>query len=203
LWNSKMIDQPIRLLGKGPGGLNAYGPSGAAVWAPPTADLKRGVLYVGTSHQISGAPQPEAHAIVALDLKTGQKRWIANFLEEATSGQLAHPGEVASGRDGDFNTAPVLVKRRDGKEVLLVGNKESYIYALNPDQDGKVIWRSKVGVGGSFGGINYGLATDGELVFAPLADIAFSLDHRGEYDRRRRPFHRSGCLAHILSIRRV
>jgi polyvinyl alcohol dehydrogenase (cytochrome) len=67
----------------------------------------------------------------------------------------------------------MLTQRVDGKDVLVAGNKDGMVYAVDPDDNGKVLWGRRVGKGGEEGGIEYGMATDGRQVYAPTADIDF------------------------------
>ena len=74
------------------------------------------------------------------------------------------------GPDVDFGMAPILVERRDGREILVVGQKSGTVWALDPDNQGTVLWSSQIGRGGALGGIHWGMATDGRLVYAANAD---------------------------------
>jgi polyvinyl alcohol dehydrogenase (cytochrome) len=51
--------------------------------------------------------------------------------------------------------------------MLVTGNKSGMIWALDPDQEGKLIWEQQVGKGSSGGGVLWGLAVDGERVYVP------------------------------------
>ncbi len=102
-----------------------------------------------------------------LDLKTGKLVW--NF--QATKNDtwnLACPDGVncppSSGPDLDFGMAPLLVKRNNGKDLLIVGQKSGVVYSLSPD-DGKLIWKTRIGKGGALGGIHWGMATDGQHIY--------------------------------------
>src|SRR6185295_14306911 len=113
----------------------------------------------------------------ALDIKTGKLIW--NF--QATKGDaynVACPFFVncpdKPGPDFDFGMAPILVKRKDGKDILLAGQKSGVVYALSPD--GKLIWQTRIGKGGKLGGIHWGMATDSENVYATNADNIFAID---------------------------
>ena len=66
--------------------------------------------------------------------------------------------------------APILVERPDGKEILVAGQKSGTVWALDPDNDGDVLWSTQIGRGGALGGIHWGMATDGRLLFAANAD---------------------------------
>jgi hypothetical protein len=57
---------------------------------------------------------------------------------------------------------PVLHTLAGGKQVILVGQKSSQVYALDPDAMGKVIWEYRLSVGGPLGGVEFGPAADKE-----------------------------------------
>src|SRR5215469_2802338 len=50
VWRAYTIDQPAKPTRKNSQGVQYYGPSGAAVWSPPTADPGRHLLYVATGN---------------------------------------------------------------------------------------------------------------------------------------------------------
>ena len=70
-------------------------------------------------------------------------------------------------RDVDFGSSVILGKLSNGKDVLLAGQKSSTVWALDPDT-GKVVWRRDFGDGTPLGGIHWGIAFDGQRVFAPI-----------------------------------
>ncbi len=74
------------------------------------------------------------------------------------------------GPDVDFGMAPMLVERSDGKEILVAGQKSGVVWALDPDENGEVLWATQVGKGGILGGIHWGMATDGRYAYAANAD---------------------------------
>jgi polyvinyl alcohol dehydrogenase (cytochrome) len=154
-------------------GVQMWGPSGAVVWNAPTIDAKRGVLYFGTGQNSSSPATNTSDSIFALDLKTGEKRWVFQALADdawnaaCLSGGASCPKE--NGPDFDFG-APVILVHRDKGDLLLAGQKSGEVFALDPDKGGAVVWRRRVGSGSSNGGIHHGMATDGERVYVPVAD---------------------------------
>lgn len=74
VWKTYMVDQP-RPRGKTKDGIQAWGPAGGGIWAAPTVDERRGLVYVATGNGYADPPQPLTDAIVALDARTGQIRW--------------------------------------------------------------------------------------------------------------------------------
>jgi polyvinyl alcohol dehydrogenase (cytochrome) len=179
LWKYRVLPR-AEPSGKNRKGLPAYGPSGAPVWCSPTVDARRGLLYIGTGENYSDPPTATSDAVQALDMNTGRLVW--NF--QATGGDtynVACPAlnncPAKPGPDLDFGMAPILVKGKDGKDLLLAGQKSGVVYALSPD-GGKLVWRTRIGKGGALGGIHWGMATDGKYVYAANADNVIAIDKR-------------------------
>lgn len=73
----------------------------------------------------------------------------------------------------------ILAERPDGSEVILGGQKSGTLWALDPDKEGEVIWRQQFGTGSASGGIHWGIAYDGERVFAPINRAYASREQTG------------------------
>ena len=172
LWKSYLVGAPQRN-GRKPGAA-AFGPSGASVWSAPTIDAKRGALYVTTGDNYSDPATATSDAVIALLLKTGQVLWS----KQTTSGDVFNVG-CDSGRrsacpehvgpDFDFGSSAMLVTSQ-GQDLVIAGQKSGIVYALDPDQSGKILWQSRVGKGGSHGGVQWGMASDATNVYAAVAD---------------------------------
>lgn len=181
LWQTTMIDAPLRPLRKNAAGAQMQGPAGAAIWSAPTADEKRGVVYVATGDSYTDAPAPNADAIVALDMATGAIRW-SNQVTANDNYIMGCPLIVksancpqAEGPDYDFGASPVLFTLKSGKEIILAGQKSGLAYGIDPDT-GKTVWKRKVGAGSHLGGIEWGIAADKQRLYAPNADMVNLLD---------------------------
>ncbi len=154
-------------------GVQMWGPSGAVVWNAPTIDAKRGALYFGTGQNSSSPATDTSDSIIALDLRTGAKRWVFQALANdawnaaCLAGGASCPAE--NGPDFDFGAAVMLVERGRG-DLLVAGQKSGEVFALDPDRNGAVVWRNRVGAGSSNGGVHHGMATDGRRVYVPVAD---------------------------------
>jgi polyvinyl alcohol dehydrogenase (cytochrome) len=48
-------------------------------------------------------------------------------------------------------------------------------YGHDPDRKGAILWQARAGKGGTVGGIQWGVATDGRNVYAALSDIDFQV----------------------------
>jgi polyvinyl alcohol dehydrogenase (cytochrome) len=74
------------------------------------------------------------------------------------------------GEDVDFGSSPMLVAA-GGRDLLIDGQKSGVVHAFDPDQNGKIVWQTRIGRGGKLGGILWGMAAAGGMVFAPLSDM--------------------------------
>ena len=172
LWKSYLVDSPQKTRARKLGA-PAFGPSGAPVWSAPTIDAKRRVLYVTTGDNYSEPATATSDAVIALLLKTGQMLWS----KQTTSGDVFNVGCADGdpgcpehvGPDFDFGSSAMLVTSQ-GHDLLLAGQKSGVVYALDPDQNGKILWQSRVGKGGTHGGVQWGMASDAANVYVAVAD---------------------------------
>jgi polyvinyl alcohol dehydrogenase (cytochrome) len=180
LWKTYLVDPP-RERGRTAAGVAAFGPSGAGVWSTPTVDARRGLLYAATSDNYSAPATSMSDSVVALDLSTGRIVWSKQF----TSGDVfsgACPSKAASCPDGpgpdyDF-AASVILTTRAGRDVLLAGQKSGVVHALDPDRQGAILWQTRVGKGGTSGGVQWGMAADGSQVYAATSDMDRTFQNR-------------------------
>lgn len=195
LWKTHTIDRYAEYLGTNEMGIDRFGPSGVPVWSGITVDEKRGLLYVGNGNQFTEPVVAESDAVMALDMKTGAKRWIKNLAPEQMGGQdIYHlaceawwdperkncsPENPEGHGDRDIGAPPALVTRTDGRDVIIAGSKDGMLYALDPDADGAILWQLRVGRGGEMGGIEFGVATDGRYAYAPVVDMDADLSSDG------------------------
>jgi len=77
------------------------------------------------------------------------------------------------GPDHDFGQSPILASLPGGRRVLVIGQKSGVVHAFDPDQDGKVLWQTRVGKGGPLGGIEWGSAADHDRVYVANSDVRF------------------------------
>jgi len=162
VWKSWMVGE-AKESGKTASGKLKTGPSGASIWATPTIDLKRKLLYVTTGDNFSLPATETSDALVAIDLATGKIAWSKQVTENDVS-----PSE--KGPDFDFGSSAMLVKTPAGKDLLIAGQKSGIVYAFDPDKNGEIVWQTRVGKGGATGGVQWGTASDGSSVFAATSD---------------------------------
>ena len=181
IWKAYTIPEPPRPTKRNAIGTQLYGPSGAAVWSAPTIDVQRRALYVATGDSYSNPAAETSDAIVAFDLTTGRMLWHwqatlnDSFVVACSSADRTNCPDPP-GPDHDFAQSPILVSLRDGQRVLVIGQKSGVVHALDPDQEGKILWQTRIGKGGRLGGIMWGSAADQDRVYVANSDVRVSSD---------------------------
>jgi polyvinyl alcohol dehydrogenase (cytochrome) len=172
-WKTYMVPDP-KPVGKNAAGATVLAPSGVGVWSSPTIDHKRGVIYVVTGNTYSGTvAEPTSDSLMALDPNTGAIKWSKQF----TTGDVfgCRPGSPncleKSGPDFDFGTPAMLATRNDGTDVILLGQKSGLVYAVDPDKQGELLWQYRAGEGSIWGGVQWGMSSDGQQLYIPVSDI--------------------------------
>lgn len=156
-------------------GADRFGPSGAGIWSAPTLDPKRGLLYVTTGDNYSSPPTASSDAIVALNVKSGQVVWTRQTTaNDAYTSACANKGPncpTENGPDFDYGASAILVPTASGRDILLAGQKSGIVYALDPSHKGDILWEARVGKGGILGGVQWGMASDGQQLYAAVSDV--------------------------------
>jgi polyvinyl alcohol dehydrogenase (cytochrome) len=169
VWKTYMLPE-LRSRGKSSAGVELFGPAGAGIWAAPTVDPGRGLVYVATGNAYAGPSQATNDAVVALDIETGAIRW--SF--QPTPGDVWTGGcprensdnpncPDALGPDHDFSMSPLLTQRANGEDMLIIQQKSGMAYGVDPD-DGSKLWAYRTSAGSSLGG-QWGAAADGRRVY--------------------------------------
>ncbi len=176
VWKAHLVPEPKRT-GQTKLGTPQYGPSGAGVWASPTLDAKRGVLYIATGDNYSSPATPLSDAIVALEITTGRVVWS----RQTTPGDAYNSSCGADkkncpeedGPDHDFGSSVILTQLPEGRDILLAGQKSGMVYALDPGKRGEMVWRVRIASPGpnvaTSVGVLWGMASDGRQVYAATA----------------------------------
>jgi polyvinyl alcohol dehydrogenase (cytochrome) len=168
IWKTYSIPDPPKAYKTNSEGVAMWGPAGVGIWSAPTIDKRRKRLYVGTGNSYSGIDVPTSDAILALDLESGSLLWSSQ-LEPRDNWVPGCPKSATCpdnpGQDSDIGASPVI-RTVGGKEYLIVSQKSGVIYGLDLEGHGRVIWKTRIGVGGSrFGGIVWGPAVDGHRAY--------------------------------------
>lgn len=178
LWKTYTIADTPTATTKTKAGIQRLGPSGAAVWSTPTVDLKRNAIYISTGDNYSDPPTDTSDAVIALDRLSGKTLWSRQvtvndaYTIDCESPVITNCPE-SKGSDFDFGQPAILVSLANGKQALVIGQKSGVAYALDPDQQGSILWQTRVGKGGSLGGIQWGSAADEKNMYVALSDMGF------------------------------
>lgn len=189
-WKSYSIAEEPREVGKTSVGTKILAPSGAPIWNSPTIDAKRGMLYVGTGENYSSPANDTSDALLAFRLRDGKLMWSQQMIKgdawNVACMMKDNPNcPVENGPDVDFGAGTILTTLPSGKDVLLAGQKNGAVYALDVDAKGALLWKSQVGRGGIQGGVHFGMAIEGDTVLVPISDMLD--EHDGKPPRPGKP----------------
>lgn len=174
-WQTFTIDEEPSLRGQNASGTDQFGPSGAPIWNSPAIDAKRNQLYVGTGENYSSPATLTSDAMFAIDLTTGKVNWTfqgtpMDAWNTACDSATPDNCPVEGGPDFDFGAATLLATDRNGRDLVIGGQKSGMVHALNPDT-GEIVWQQKVGRGGIQAGVHFGMASDSGTLFVPISDM--------------------------------
>ena len=185
VWKTYTMPERPKPLKRNSAGTQLYGPAGAAIWNAPTLDLELRRVYAtaGTCYiseffdKRVGFDGGACVSVTAFDMDTGERLWATQLVpmdrhpggcgREPEELRLNCPGYV-SDPDDDPSGSPVLFTAKDGKRMIIQGQESGRITALDPDNEGAILWIAQAGdematMNGGFGG-----AFDGEYYYKPL-----------------------------------
>jgi len=181
LWRTYAIAEEPKPVRKNSAGTQLWVPAGAAIWNAPTVDAKRHVLYVGTGDAYTEPASENSDAVLAIDLKSGEIVW--SFQAVPNDSWMVGCVPVATencpkqlGVDWDFGASPILVRLSTGREILLATPKSGTVSALDPDQQGAVLWSANLSQQPppNNGEIAFGGAADSQRAYIALEDGRFA-----------------------------
>jgi polyvinyl alcohol dehydrogenase (cytochrome) len=175
IWKAWVVPEEPQPYKTQANGVVLYKPAGGAVWNSPTVDPVRQAVYFGTGDATT-APSPKTtDAIMAVDLKTGKLLWSYQATEnDVFMGGCNGPVKSEAcptplGPDMDIGNSPILKTLPNGKRVLITGTKDGDVVALDPDNNGALLYRINA-AGGQVGG---GRGGRGTIVWGGAADDRF------------------------------
>ena len=174
-WKRYTIDAP-KPRGKNKDGVPQWGPAGGGIWASPTVDAKRNMIYVATGNNYAEPSQPTSDAVMALDINSGTVKWVNQLTpnDNWTLGCRAENPDNPNcpstlGPDYDFSASPALATI-NGRDLLVLPQKSGMSYALDPDREGAVVWKQRIGAGSGLGG-QWGGAADDRQAYFGVSDL--------------------------------
>jgi polyvinyl alcohol dehydrogenase (cytochrome) len=177
LWKSFTIAEEPKPFKKSSVDTQMYGPAGVSIWNSPTIDVKHNMIYVGTGNSYTDVPTTTHDAVMAFDLKTGERKWSKTLTPKDSFNTGCREGvgknncPKENGPDFDFGASIILKTLPNGKSILIAGQKSGVVYALDPENKGKIMWQTTVGAGSPLGGIEWGMAADSEQIYVAVSDI--------------------------------
>lgn len=78
---------------------------------------------------------------------------------------------IAPGFRATEQVSSVMLVNSGGRDFLVAGQKSGMVYALDPDREGEMIWQLRVGRGSTVGGVQWGMAADGQNAYAAVSDL--------------------------------
>ena len=175
LWKTYTIPEAPTMAGKNAVGTPLWKPAGAAVWAAPTVDVGRKLLYAATGNAYTDPAAPTSDAVIAMSLETGAIQWVSqvtpkdSFVVGCRPDNDNCPDDV--GPDFDFGNSPILRRLANGRSVIVIGQKSGVAYGMDPDKKGAVVWQYRAGQGSALGGIEWGSAADERVMYVPVSDV--------------------------------
>ncbi|HVZ20779.1 MAG TPA: PQQ-binding-like beta-propeller repeat protein [Vicinamibacterales bacterium] len=147
IWKAWVVQDEPKPYKKMANGVTLYAPAGGSVWNAPTIDPVRRAVYFGTGDATT-APSPKTtDAIMAVDLDTGKYLWSYQattddvFMGGCNIPNASEACPKPMGPDMDIGNSPILKTLPNGKRVLIAGTKSADIFALDPDDNGKLLYR--------------------------------------------------------------
>jgi polyvinyl alcohol dehydrogenase (cytochrome) len=111
---------------------------------------------------------------MAINLKTGRIAWTRQITQgdayNSACGNNSGNCPSENGPDYDFGSSAMLVSA-GGRDLLVAGQKSGVVTAVDPARNGAIVWQVRVGKGGVNGGVQWGMASDGERIFAAVSDV--------------------------------
>jgi polyvinyl alcohol dehydrogenase (cytochrome) len=181
IWKAWVVPEEPKPYKTMANGVTLYKPAGGAVWNTPTVDPVRHAVYFGTGDATT-APSPKTtDGFMAVDIDTGRLLWSYQatendvFMGGCNGPEKSEACPEPMGPDMDIGNSPILTTTPSGKRVLFGGTKSADVFALDPDDNGKLLYRvnptgAPINGTGRFGAtIVWGGAADGRHVYYGMA----------------------------------
>ena len=176
VWEHFSIPEAPKETSRTAAGTRVLSPSGAPIWSSPAIDRQRNRVYVGTGENYSTPADGNSDALLAIDLTTGERVWQWQSTPEDAWNVACMMADNPNcpperGPDFDLGSSPILHTKPDGSQVISVGHKDGTVFGLDPDNAGALLFAQRVGRGSIQGGVHFGMAAEGTVVYAPINDM--------------------------------
>ncbi|MEX0965487.1 MAG: PQQ-binding-like beta-propeller repeat protein [Pseudohongiellaceae bacterium] len=174
LWHTFIMEEATEV-GRNSVGNPILAPSGAPIWGSASFDPKRNRVYVGSGQNYSRPTSDTSDSVIAFDASTGNMDWVFQSTANdaftmGCTGRSEHPNCPDAGPDVDIGAPILSTTLSNGQDILIAGSKGAVVFGLDPDNDGAVLWQTRVGRGSPLGGVHWGMTFIGDTVFVPVSD---------------------------------
>ncbi|HEY2381596.1 MAG TPA: PQQ-binding-like beta-propeller repeat protein [Terriglobia bacterium] len=177
-WKTWVVPGDVKPVKIQSNGVVLYAPGGGGVWNSPTIDPVRNAAYIGTGDATTGPAPKTTDGVMAMDINTGKVLWAYQadqndvFMGGCNGPVHSEACPSPMGPDLDIGNSPILKTLPDGKRALFVGTKQGHIIALDPDNNGALLYRVLASTGqpvvergGTGGNIVWGGAADDQNLY--------------------------------------
>ena len=146
IWKTYAIPDPPKPSRRNSKGTQLWTGAGAAIWHAPTIDPRNRAIYVATGDAYTEPAAPTTDAVMAIHMDTGKVLWSVQDYENdawlvACAQDATENCPKNLGPDFDFGASPILQTLPNGRRVLLAGQKSGQVFAHDPDDRGKLLWK--------------------------------------------------------------
>ncbi|ADO71400.1 polyvinylalcohol dehydrogenase [Stigmatella aurantiaca DW4/3-1] len=120
------------------------GPAGGDIWSQPSYDPETNTVYISTGQNLSptaeGLSTATSDAIIAVDFRTGQPKWVRQFTQNDIWAVGVPNPNPATGQlvDMDLGDAPKIYRLPGGQKVVGAGQKDGRYHVVDA-QTGEVV----------------------------------------------------------------
>lgn len=136
--------------------------NGVGVWSTVSVDMQARTVFATTGNNYTDSAGPTSDSVIALDLGTGQVRWI----RQVTAGDVFTLANAQS-QDSDFGTNPILFEANvnGARRKLLGAGQKSGLFSVLDRDTGEIVWQRQVSDGSALvGGVFNNGAYDGRSI---------------------------------------
>ncbi len=175
VWHTYIMEE-AKEVGRNSAGNPVLAPSGAPIWGSASFDTKRNRVYVGSGQNYSRPTSDTSDSVIAFAADTGNMDWVyqstANdaFTLACATGNSEHPNCPDAGPDVDIGAPILSTTLSNGQDILIAGTKGAVVFGLDPDNQGAVLWETRVGRGSPLGGVHWGMTFIDDIVYVPVSD---------------------------------
>lgn len=174
LWHTFIMEEASEV-GKNSVGNAILAPSGAPIWGSASFDVKRNRVYVGSGQNYNRPTSDTSDSVIAFDATTGNMDWVYQSTANdaftmGCAGASEHPNCPDPGPDVDIGAPILSTTLSNRQDILVAGTKGAVVFGLDPDNEGAVLWETRVGRGSPLGGIHWGMTFLGDTVYVPVSD---------------------------------